>query len=61
MENLAHIRETVVAQQNAASEHRARLARGMNGIEEYADMSDEYKAGGFCAADAKKRRGVRFP
>ena len=58
MENLAHIRDVIVAQQAAVSEHRARMARGSHVNEEYADIPDEYKGGGFAGGDAKKRRGV---
>ena len=58
MENLAHIRDVVLAQQAAVSEHRARIARGSHANDEYADIPDEYKSGGFAGGDAKKRRGV---
>lgn len=57
-ENLTHLREVVVAQQTALSEHRARVARGGPMDEDYHSLSDEYKNGGFSASDAKKRRGV---
>ena len=57
MENLARVKEVVIQQQNALSEHRARFARG--GLEdEYQGMGDDFKAGGFAGGDAKKRRGV---
>jgi hypothetical protein len=58
MENLVHIRDAVVSQQVAASEHRSRLARGTTVPEEYGDLSDEYKNGGSVGMDSKKRRGV---
>lgn len=58
MENLARVKEVVIQQQNALSEHRARFARPLD--DEYASMSDDYKTGGFAAGDAKKRRGVRM-
>jgi hypothetical protein len=55
-DNLGYLREVVIAQQNAASEQRARNARS-NQLED--DYSDEYKAGGgYVGGDAKKRRGV---
>ena len=56
IENLAHVKEVVIQQQNALSEHRARFARPAE--DDYAAMSDDYKSGGFAAGDAKKRRGV---
>jgi hypothetical protein len=57
MESLARVKEVVIQQQNALSEHRARFARGAM-EEEYGAMSDDYKSGGFAGGDAKKRRGV---
>ena len=59
MDNLSRIREAVVSQQAALSEHRARLARGNQIEDEYASLADDYKGGGFAGGDAKKRRGVR--
>lgn len=60
MENLARVKEVVIQQQNALSEHRARFARAP--IEdEYGSISDFEKAGGFAGGDAKKRRGVSVP
>lgn len=61
-ENLTHLREVVIAQQNALSEQRARLAPGTHPEDDYHDLSDDYKTGGFAGGDAKKRRGVSiFP
>lgn len=61
MENLARVKEVVIQQQNALSEHRARFARAPM-EEDYGGMSDDYKSGGFAGGDAKKRRGVSgFP
>lgn len=60
MENLARVKEVVIQQQNALSEHRARFARAPL-EEDYGAMSDDYKAGGFAGGDAKKRRGVSVP
>lgn len=57
MENLARVKEVVIQQQNALSEHRARFARAPM-EEDYGAMSDDYKSGGFAGGDAKKRRGV---
>ncbi|EXJ64981.1 hypothetical protein A1O7_01320 [Cladophialophora yegresii CBS 114405] len=57
-ENLSYMREVVIAQQNALSEQRARLARSNQVEEEYAD---EYKGGGYVGGDAKKRRGKAAP
>lgn len=55
-ENLTHLRELVIAQQTALSEHRARQA------EEYHGLSDGYRNQGLVdrgERDAKKqRRGV---
>ena len=59
MESLSRVREVVVQQQNALSEHRARFARGP-AEEDYPGMSDDYKTSGFAGGDAKKRRGVRI-
>ena len=60
MENLAQLRDIVVAQQHAIADHRARLAHGEH-MEDESGLSDEYKGGGFAGGDAKKRRGVRAP
>jgi hypothetical protein len=60
-ENLSYMREVVIAQQNALSEQRARLARGSQMDDEYHALSDEYKNGSYAGVDAKKRRGVRVP
>ena len=60
MEHLARVKEVVIQQQNALSEHRARFARAPM-EEDYGGMSDDYKAGGFAGGDAKKRRGVSVP
>ena len=57
-ENLSYLREVVIAQQNAMSEQRARLARGSQVDEEYHSMSDDYKGLGYTGGDAKKRRVV---
>ena len=59
-ENLGFLREVIVAQQNALSEQRARLARGTQMEEEYNGSPDDYKIGGLASMDAKKRRGVCF-
>ncbi len=58
LENLGRMREAVVAQQTALSEHRARMARGSHLEEDYNGISDDYKGGGFAGGDGKKRRGV---
>lgn len=58
MENLTRMREVVIVQQTALSEHRARLAQGSQLDVEYNGIPDEYKGGGFAGGDAKKRRGV---
>jgi hypothetical protein len=50
----------VIAQQNALSEQRARLARGNHMDDDYHNLSDEYKGSAFGGNDAKKRRGVCF-
>ncbi|KAK5049402.1 hypothetical protein LTR84_004331 [Exophiala bonariae] len=60
-ENLTHLREVVIAQQNALSEQRARLARGNHMDEDYHNLSDEYKGSAFGGNDAKKRRGKAAP
>lgn len=57
-DNLRRIREVMVAQQHALSEHRARMARGSQMEDDYNGMPDEYKGGGFAGGDSKKRRGV---
>jgi hypothetical protein len=62
VENLNYVRDVVIAQQNALSEQRARLARGPQLEEERHPLADEYRSGGaYTAADAKKRRGVGAP
>ena len=58
VDNLTRMREVVVAQQAALSEHRARMARGSQMEAEYNGLADEYSSGGFAGGDAKKRRGV---
>lgn len=58
MENLTRVREVIIVQQTALSEHRARVARGNQLEAEYNGIPDEYKGGGFAGGDAKKRRGV---
>ena len=57
IENLHHIRETVVNQQTPLSEHRARITRGGRLEDEYNDLPDEYKRGGLANGHAKNRRG----
>jgi len=60
MDNLARVKEVVIQQQNALSEHRARFARGSL-EDDYQGIADDYKAGGFAGGDAKKRRGKAAP
>lgn len=55
-ENLARMREVVIQQQNALSDHRARFARPP-GEEEYHNRQESYDPNGY-GLDAKKRRGV---
>jgi hypothetical protein len=60
MDNLSRVREAVIQQQAALSEHRARFAaRPID--DEYAMNAEDYKAGGFASADSKKRRGKAAP
>ncbi|KIX07564.1 uncharacterized protein Z518_02217 [Rhinocladiella mackenziei CBS 650.93] len=61
-ENLTHLREVVVAQQTAISEHRARLARTTQMEDDYHGISDEYRGVGYGPGDGKKpRRGKAAP
>jgi hypothetical protein len=59
IENLARIKEAVIAQQNALAEQRARAVKGDYYEDDYNGLHDDYKgSGGFAGGDAKKRRGV---
>ncbi|KPI39595.1 Biofilm regulator 1 [Cyphellophora attinorum] len=58
-ENLARMREVVIQQQNALSDHRARFARPP-GEEEYHNRQESYDPNGY-GLDAKKRRGKAAP
>ena len=60
LDNLARIKEAIIAQQTAIAEQRARNAKGEYFDDEYSGLHDDYKSGGFSGGDAKKRRGVSF-
>lgn len=55
IESLSRVKE-IVKQNNALSEHRAHFARPP--LDDEYHRADEFGAGGFAGADAKKRRGV---